>query len=68
MGVVEQPVQLDLFTNSLFLLCSQCRDRIKDLYWEGDGFLILYKRLEGSSFQWLRSEAEAKMLTAQQYH
>lgn len=67
-SMVQQQFQLDLFTNSLFLLCSQCRDWIKDLYWEGDGFLILYKRLEGSSFQWLLSEAEAKFLTAQQYH
>lgn len=43
------------------------RDRIKALYWEGDGFVLLYKRFESGSFQWPRSETEAKALTPQQY-
>ena len=52
---------------SLFLFCGRRRDRIKAMYWEGNGFVLLYKRLESGSFQWPRSEAEAKQLTAQQY-
>ena len=43
------------------------RDRIKALYWEGDGFVLLYKRLKSGSFQWPQSETEAKALTPQQY-
>ena len=31
------------------------------------GFILLYKRLESGSFQWPRSESEARMLTPQQY-
>ena len=66
-SIVQQQFRLDPFTNTLFLFCGQRRDRIKGLYWEGDGFLLLYKLLEGGSFQWPRSEAEARLLTPQQY-
>ena len=44
--LVQQQFELDSFTNTLFLFCGQRRDRIKGLYWEKDGFILLYKRLE----------------------
>ena len=40
---------------------------IKGLYWEKDGFILLYKRLEQGAYQWPRSESEVKTLTPQQY-
>ena len=66
-SIVQQQFHLDPFTNALFLFCGRRSDRIKALYWEGDGFVLLYKRLESGSFQWPRSEAEARELTPQQY-
>lgn len=65
--LVKQQFSLDPFSNMLFLFCGRRRDRIKGLYWEGDGFLLLYKRLENGSFQWPRTETEAKAITPQQY-
>lgn len=68
-AIVQQEFQfqLDPFSNTLFLFCGRRRDRIKALYWEGNGFVLLYKRLESGSFQWPRKESEARSLTAQQY-
>ena len=66
-SIVQQQFQLDPFTNTLFLFCGRQRDRLKGLYWEGDGFVLLYKRLESGSFQWPRTGDEARQLTAQQY-
>ncbi|WP_066455062.1 IS66 family insertion sequence element accessory protein TnpB [Anaerotruncus rubiinfantis] len=63
--IVQQQFQLDPFTNTLFLFCRKRRDRIKGAYWEGDGFLLLYKRLEQGSYQWPRKENEVKSLTVQ---
>ena len=66
-AMVQQEFELDPFTNALFLFCGRRRDRIKGLYWEQDGFILLYKRLEQGVYQWPRSEREVKQLTQQQY-
>ena len=66
-SLVQQQFQLDPFSNTLYLFCGRRRDRIKGLYWEGNGFILLYKRLESGSFQWPRNGTEARELSAQQY-
>ena len=66
-AIVQQQFNLDPFTNALFLFCGKRRDRIKALYWEGNGFVLLYKRLESGRFQWPRKESEARVFTPQQY-
>ncbi|WP_312654611.1 IS66 family insertion sequence element accessory protein TnpB [Proteiniclasticum sp.] len=66
-ATVSQTYNLNPFENALFLFCGKRRDRIKALFWEGDGFLLLYKRLENGSFQWPRTSDEAREITPQQY-
>ena len=67
-SIIRYQFQLDPHDkNTLFLFCGRKRDRIKALYWEGNGFLLLYKRLESGSFQWPQKESEARALTMQQY-
>ena len=37
-AIVQNNFQLDPFSNSLFLFCGRKCNRMKALYWEGDGF------------------------------
>lgn len=64
--IIQANLSLDPFNKDLFLFCGKRCDMIKGLLWEGDGFTMVYKRVENSSFQWLRNEMEALQLTAQQ--
>lgn len=66
-AVVQQQFHLDPFSKSLFLFCGKRRDRIKVLFWEGDGFVLLYKRLENGSFKWPRTKEEVKPISWQQF-
>lgn len=52
---------------TLFLFCGRRSDRIKGLLWMGDGFLLLYKRLEDGSLTWPRTEQEAAELTEEPF-
>ena len=66
-AIVSQNFKLNPFENTLFLFCGGKRDRIKALLWEGDGFLLMYKRLENGSFQWPRTTEDVREITPQQF-
>ena len=64
--LVQQVFKLDPFTKSLYLFSGRNHDRLKALYWEGDGFMLLYKRLERGRFMWPKRKADVEQITPQQ--
>ena len=67
-AVVNAGFQLDpRESGSIFLFCGRRCDRIKALLYEGDGWLLCYKRFTDGKLQWPRSTSEAHTLTPQQY-
>lgn len=48
--VVEQMFPGELLTGAFFVFLNRRKDHMKVLYWDGDGFVIFYKRLERGSF------------------
>ena len=68
-NIVRFQFQLDPYDkNTLFLFCGRKCDRIKALLWEGDGFLLMYKRLDNGAFRWPRSADEGMAIKKKQYN
>ena len=65
--VVTQQYGSQLSEESLFLFCGRRTDRVKALYWTGDGYLLLCKRLSNGRFQWPRLESELRLLDTQSF-
>ena len=50
-GIVSGVLEQDPLSGHLFLFINRRRDKLKILYWDGDGLAIWYRRLEQGTFQ-----------------
>ena len=66
-ALVQTQFGQEMDETSLYLFCGRRADRIKALYWDGTGYILLYKRLTEKRFQWPRSERNLKKLTLQEF-
>jgi transposase len=53
--IVRDVLKCDPFTGDMFAFFNKRRDRVKLLYWDRNGFWLLYKRLERGTFEAWRS-------------
>ncbi len=69
-GIIKNEFKLNPAEKDvIFLFCGRRTDRIKAIIWEGDGFLLLYKKLAmGGAFAWPRNEKEVRSITGEQFH
>ena len=54
---VQEVLELNPLTPTLFAFCNRQRDKVKILFWHDNGFCLLYKRLEKGRFQWPKTQA-----------
>jgi len=66
--IVKQSFELDPFSNNLFLFCNRARNRLKGVIWDKNGFIMLYKRLDGrgARFVWPTDPEQARGITSKQ--
>ena len=60
-ALVVQKFGLDPMDKSLFIFCGRRQDRIKALYFEDNGFVLLYKRFETGRLQWPKDAERSPM-------
>jgi transposase len=49
--LVRQQLQDDPLSGHVFVFRNRRSDRVKLLYWDEDGYIIVYKRLEAGNFR-----------------
>jgi len=51
---IKDHLQSDPQSESLYVFYNNSRDKVKALYWDKNGFVMIYKRLEKGRFQFTR--------------
>jgi len=62
--VVRQQLGGDPLSGQLFVFRNKRADRVKLLYWDEDGFVIVYKRLEAGTFRLPQAESNGLEIRA----
>ena len=64
--LVRDALGTDPFSGTVYVFRSKRADRIKLLFWDGSGVVLVAKRLEAGQFCWPRIEDGVVRLTAAQ--
>lgn len=65
-ALVQTQLQADPFSGQIFVFRGRRGDRIKVLWWDGDGLCLFAKRLEHGKFVWPQVTHGAVALTPAQ--
>lgn len=66
--LVQETMALDPFAPAVFAFCNRRRDRVKLLFFDRSGFVLILKRLTEDKFRWPRREVTVVALTTEQLH
>jgi len=65
--LVQEAMELNPFEEAVFVFGNRQRDKVKILFWERNGFVVWYKRLEKERFKWpSRLDDDTLSLTGQE--
>lgn len=68
MAIIRDTYDMDPYAKALYMFCGRDSRKIKALYFDRDGFVLLQKRLDGGGrFKWPRNSSEARLLTRQEF-
>jgi transposase len=65
-ALVQEALAEDPFSGQMFVFRGRRGDRVKLLWWDGDGLCLLAKRLERGRFVWPQASSGSVSLSAAQ--
>ena len=65
-SLIEHELGHDPFSGSLYVFANRQRNKIKCLFWEGNGFVLYYKALAEEKFHWPQADQELITLNGEQ--
>jgi transposase len=65
-ALVQETLAEDPFSGQMFVFRGKRGDRVKLLWWDGDGLCLLAKRLERGRFVWPQASSGSVSLSAAQ--
>lgn len=65
-ALVQTQLEADPFSGHIFVFRGRRGDRVKLLWWDGDGLCLLAKRLEAGKFVWPQASGGAVPLSPAQ--
>ena len=67
-GLVTNKLSMNPTSGDIFIFINRCRDRLKLLVWESDGYAVYYKRLEAGTFELPKGDDFYKQMTSDQVY
>jgi transposase len=65
-ALVRETMRLDPFSGVVYVFRSKRADRVKLIFWDGTGMVLVAKRLEQGGFRWPRVQDGMMRLSAAQ--
>ena len=64
--IVQETMELDPFSGSVYVFCSRDRKLLKAVYWDKSGFWLCQKRLEKEKFPWPETMEAVQELSSEE--
>jgi transposase len=65
-ALVRETIRADPFSGVVYVFRAKRADRIKLIFWDGSGVVLVAKRLEGGAFRWPKVRDGVMRLSAAQ--
>jgi len=65
-ALVHEEMKADPFSGAVYVFRAKRADRVKLIFWDGTGIVLISKRLEDGKFRWPRIEAGVMRLSPAQ--